>query len=98
LENSWSKGKDVELQELILQTQSPPIEKLGAFDVETFFPTKERRELAVALNNFLAAPSFETWRTGESWMFKSCYSARMDIHGTVYFILPIYRTKSGCFL
>lgn len=66
LENSWSKGKEIDLQELILQTQSPPIDKLGAFDVETFFPTKERRELAVALNNFLAAPGFEVWRTGES--------------------------------
>ena len=66
LENSWSKGKEIELQELILQAENPPIEKLGAFDVETFFPTKDRRELAVTLNNFLAAPSFEAWRTGES--------------------------------
>ena len=51
LENSWSKGKEIELQELILQAENPPIEKLGAFDVETFFPTKDRRELAVTLKS-----------------------------------------------
>jgi hypothetical protein len=64
-ENEWSKGKDVELAELILQTQTPPFEKLGAFPVETFFPAKDRMELAMVLNNILAAPAFETWREGQ---------------------------------
>jgi hypothetical protein len=65
-ESAWSQGKDVELTELILQTQSPPFEKLGAFPVETFFPAKDRMELAMVLNNILAAPAFETWREGQS--------------------------------
>ena len=63
-EKAWSQGKDVELAELILQTQTPPFEKLGAFPVETFFPAKDRMELAMVLNNILAAPAFETWREG----------------------------------
>src|SRR5215217_5644563 len=63
-ENSWSQGKDVELTELILQTQTPPFDKLGAFPVDTFFPAKDRMELAMVLNNILAAPAFETWREG----------------------------------
>ncbi|HSD84075.1 MAG TPA: hypothetical protein VLG46_09465, partial [Anaerolineae bacterium] len=50
----------------ILQTQTPPFEKLGAFPVETFFPAKDRMELAMVLNNILAAPAFETWREGQS--------------------------------
>ena len=63
-ESAWSQGKDVDLTELILQTQSPPFEKLGAFTVDTFFPAKDRMELAMALNNILAAPAFESWRQG----------------------------------
>jgi len=65
-ENAWSKGKDVDLTELILQTQTPPFDKLGAFPVDTFFPAKDRMELAMVLNNILASPAFETWREGQS--------------------------------
>ena len=63
-ENAWSQGKNLDLTELILQTQTPPFEKLGAFPVDTFFPEKERMPLAMSLNNILAAPSFESWREG----------------------------------
>lgn len=64
-ENAWSAGKSVDLTELILQTQTPPFDKLGAFPVDTFFPAKDRMELAMTLNNILAAPAFETWREGQ---------------------------------
>lgn len=64
-ETHWSEGHDVELTELILQTQAPPFEKLGAFPVDTFFPPKDRMDLAMVLNNILAAPAFETWREGQ---------------------------------
>ncbi|HLF73686.1 MAG TPA: DUF87 domain-containing protein, partial [Anaerolineales bacterium] len=64
-ENAWSQGRDVDLTELILQTQTPPFDKLGAFPVETFFPAKDRMELAMVLNNMLAAPAFERWREGQ---------------------------------
>ena len=63
-ENAWSQGKNLDLTELILQTQTPPFEKLGAFPVDTFFPEKERMPLAMSLNNILASPSFESWREG----------------------------------
>ena len=64
-ENAWRQGKDLNLGELILQTQNPPFEKLGVFDVNTFFPEKDRFELAILLNNILAAPSFQTWLEGQ---------------------------------
>lgn len=64
-ENAWSKGKDVELTELILQTQTPPFDNLGAFPVDTFFPAKDRMGLAMVLNNILASPAFESWREGQ---------------------------------
>ncbi len=64
-ENAWSQGRDLTLSELILQTQSPPFEKLGVFEVNTFFPEKDRFELAMLLNNIMAAPSFQTWIEGQ---------------------------------
>ncbi len=64
-ENAWSQGKDLDLGELILQTQSPPFPKLGVFDINTFFPEKDRFELAMLLNNILAAPSFQVWIEGQ---------------------------------
>jgi hypothetical protein len=65
-EESWRKGKDLILNELILQIQNPPIEKLGAFEVEQFFPMQDRMQLAMALNGFLASPSFQTWTEGDA--------------------------------
>jgi hypothetical protein len=56
-EHAWSQGRDLDLSELILQTQSPPFQKLGVFDVNTFFPEKDRFGLAMSLNNILASPS-----------------------------------------
>ena len=63
-EYAWSQGKDLDLGELIMQTQSPPFEKLGFFDVDTFFPEKDRFKLSMQLNNIVAAPGFQSWLEG----------------------------------
>ncbi len=67
-ESAWSQGKDIDLTELILLTQDPSqkFKTIGAFPVDTFFPAKDRMELAMVLNNILASPAFETWREGQS--------------------------------
>lgn len=64
-EAAWSQRQDLDLNELIRQVQNPPFTKLGAFEVDQFFPVKDRFELAMALNGFLASPSFQTWIEGE---------------------------------
>lgn len=64
-EAAWSQNKDVTLEELVVQIQNPPIQKLGAFSLDSFFPTKDRMELSFVLNNILASPTFETWREGQ---------------------------------
>jgi len=64
-EHAWSRGLDLNLSELILQTQNPPLEKLGVFDVNTFFPERDRFALAMRLNNILAAPAFQAWIEGQ---------------------------------
>ena len=63
-EHAWSQGQDLDLASLIMQTQSPPFTKLGVFDVNTFFPEKDRFELAMLLNNILASPAFQSWIEG----------------------------------
>ncbi len=64
-ENAWSKGQDLDLENLILQTQNPPFEKLGVLPVSKFYPEKDRFELSMLLNNFMAAPAFQSWLQGK---------------------------------
>jgi hypothetical protein len=63
--HAWTKGRDLDLAQLIAQVQNPPVGRIGTFDVETFFPEKDRLKLALALNNLLASPSFSTWLEGK---------------------------------
>src|SRR5258708_8188250 len=64
-ENAWKPGHNLSLEDIILQVQKPPFLKLGVFDVDTFFPEKDRFKLAMELNNIIAAPSFQSWINGE---------------------------------
>ena len=65
LEARWREGKKTDLAALIGLSESPPFERVGAMELEAFLPRGERRGLALALNNLLASPDFETWRSGE---------------------------------
>jgi len=64
-EHFWRQGEDLDLRKLILSIQKPPIRQLGVFDVDTFFPEKDRFELAMSLNNIIAAPGFQSWLQGQ---------------------------------
>jgi hypothetical protein len=65
LESAWRAGQDLDLARLIMAVQKPPFRQVGVFDVDTFFPEKDRFGLAMALNNIIASPSFATWLKGE---------------------------------
>jgi hypothetical protein len=65
LEKAWSEGRDVELATLVRDIASPPIDRVGALDLESFFPAKERAALSLALNSLLASPGFASWLEGE---------------------------------
>jgi hypothetical protein len=65
LDAAWREGKNVELAALIHQVMKPPFAQVGAFDLETFFPAKDRTELALQLNTLIASPSFAAWTRGE---------------------------------
>jgi hypothetical protein len=64
-EHFWKAGKDLDLASLIMSVQKPPMRQVGVFDVDTFFPEKERFELAMAFNTILASPTFQSWLTGD---------------------------------
>ena len=65
LNNAWASGSDLDIAEVIQQIQTPPLTRIGVMDLDSFFPAKDRFELAMALNNLLAAPGFSTWMEGD---------------------------------
>ncbi len=98
-ENAWSQGKDLDLGELILQTQSPPFEKLGVFDVNTFFPEKDRFTLAMLLNNILAAPAFQVWIEGQPLDIPSLlYTAEGKPRHSVFYIAHLSDSERMFFI
>jgi len=65
LDHSWRDGRDLDLAALIQGIQKPPFDKVGVFDLDTFYPAKERLQLAMSLNGLVAAPGFAAWMEGE---------------------------------
>ena len=65
-EHYWRRGEPLDLTRLILAVQNPPMRQLGVFDLDTFFPEKERIGLAMSMNNLLASPSFQSWLQGQA--------------------------------
>jgi hypothetical protein len=64
LDTAWRQGQDMDLAALIQQVQNPPVTKIGVLDLESFYPSKERFGLVMALNNLLASPGFNAWLQG----------------------------------
>jgi len=65
LDTAWCQGQDLDLAGVIQQIQNPPVQRVGVFDLESFFPSQERFGLAMTLNNLLASPGFSAWLEGE---------------------------------
>ena len=64
IEHNWRAGNSVSLEALIGQVATPPIRKLGVFEVDTFFPQKDRMAFAMKLNGLLASQAFAAWMEG----------------------------------
>ncbi|MCK5841185.1 MAG: ATP-binding protein [Candidatus Sabulitectum sp.] len=65
IEHYWKKQESLDLPLLITSIQTPPVEKLGVFNVDTFFPAKDRFKFAIAMNSIIASPDFQSWLEGE---------------------------------
>jgi Helicase HerA, central domain len=64
IEHYWRLGRDLSIEELILNIQKPPFQRMGVFDVNQLIDEKERVALAFKINNIIASPSFRFWKTG----------------------------------
>jgi len=62
--NEWTGGRSLDLPTLVGLVQQPPIRKLGVFELDQFFPPKDRTAFAIRLNGLLASPSFGAWMAG----------------------------------
>lgn len=65
VEHAWRAGRTLDLPTLLGQIQTPPLRRLGVFEIDAFFPPPERMKLAMRLNGLVASPSFAEWLTGE---------------------------------
>lgn len=54
-----------DLRWLVQQIQRPSFDSIGVLDLETFFPARDRQDLALRFNSVLAAPGFDAWSAGE---------------------------------
>ena len=65
-----NENQDVKIERRYLEIevraiQEPPFARVGVMDLDSFYPSKERFQLAMRFNNLLAAPGFEAWLEGE---------------------------------
>lgn len=65
LDQAWTAGAELDLTTLIRQIQAPPFDMVGVFNLEQFFPIKDRMALAMRVNNLMASPGFAGWMEGE---------------------------------
>ncbi len=63
--HAWRAGAGITLESLITHIQVPPFDKVGVMDLDTVAPEKDRRALAMKMNNLLASPGFSTWLQGD---------------------------------
>ena len=65
LQHAWTNERDLDIPTLIQQIQSPPVQRVGVLELDSFYPPGDRFELAMSLNNLLASPGFDAWTEGE---------------------------------
>ena len=65
LEHHWRLGQDLDIPAMIHEIQKPPFNKVGVFDLDSFYPANDRLSLAMALNSLIASPGFAVWTQGE---------------------------------
>jgi hypothetical protein len=64
VQHAWANQQSLDLPTLVGQVQQPPLKKLGVFELDEFFPPKDRQQLALKLNGLLASPAFAAWGEG----------------------------------
>ena len=97
-ESAWAAGKALDLAGLIRAIQTPPFERIGVMDLDAFYPAKERFQLAMRLNNLLAAPGFEAWLEGDPLSINRMLLRTAADPELLFLPSATFRTPSACFL
>ena len=61
---SAASAASADLPWLVQQIQRPSFDRVGVLDLETYYPAKERQDLALRFNSVLASPGFDVWLDG----------------------------------
>jgi len=72
--HAWQAGEDIDLYQLVEQIAEPPVDWIGAQDIDDYMTPRRRRKLAARLNTLLASPRFAAWLRGKP----------IDIKGMLY--------------
>ncbi len=88
-EYSWARGVNLTLEDIIVQIQKPPFNKLGVLDIDSYMSERVRTKLAMEMNSIVAAPSFQSWIHGEpldiqSLLYQPNGRARVSIFYTAH--------------
>ena len=65
LEHYWTRGRAVEIRDLVEGVRNPPFEKFGELKTEDVFERKERADLITRMNLLLTDPGIKSWFIGE---------------------------------
>lgn len=60
------QGQPADIGSLLDDLSDPPIEEIGALELNEFISKSERKSLSAALNSLLASPTFANWRQGST--------------------------------
>jgi hypothetical protein len=63
-ERRFRNGQSADLNALLHDLAEPPIDQVGALELNDFLSKADRKSLAAALNSLLASPTFAGWREG----------------------------------
>lgn len=65
LSGAFRHGESLDLPALIGRVQNPGFSHVGVFELDKYYPEKDRLELAMAMNNLLASPGAAALAEGE---------------------------------
>ena len=98
-DTSWAQNKGLDLAGLIRAVQEPPFDRIGVMDLDSFFPAKERFQLAMRFNNLLAAPGFEAWLEGDPLdIGRFLYTAEGKPRASIFTISHLSETERMFFV
>lgn len=93
IETEWRAARDLDLARLVGLIPDPPFRKLGVFELDTFFPKKDRTALALKLNGLLASPSFAAWLEGDPLDIEALLSGGDKTKGAVIYLAHLTESE-----